>query len=119
MKQHLGIDIIEISRVKEAATRWGDRFLERVFTAEELRRYRHRPASLSARFAAKEAVVKALDIREMIYRDIEITADDSGRPTVTLYGRARSRADELGLTDLTVSLSHSRDYAVAVVSGIV
>lgn len=119
MKQYLGIDIVEISRIEESSARWGNRFLERVFTVEELQRYRHRPASLAARFAAKEAAVKALDVREMIYRDIEILSDDSGRPIVTLYGRARSRADELGITDLAVSLSHSRDHAVAVVSGIV
>jgi holo-[acyl-carrier protein] synthase len=119
MKQYLGVDIIEISRIEQAVGRWGDSFLGRVYTAEELRLYRGKLPSLAARFAAKEAAVKALGVNELIYRDIEITAEPGGRPAITLYGRARSRALELGITDLAVSLSHSRDYAAAVVSGII
>ncbi|MGI2336311.1 MAG: holo-ACP synthase [Dehalogenimonas sp.] len=119
MKQYLGIDVVEISRIEKAVARWGDSFLERIYTAEELRLYRGKLPSLAARFAAKEAAVKALGVNELIYHDIEITAESGGRPSITLYGRARSQASELGITDLTVSLSHSREYAAAVVSGIV
>ena len=117
MTQYLGVDIIEISRIESAIARWGEAFIDRVYTAAEKEKY-HRPESLAARFAAKEAVVKALGCRELVYRDIEINAEPGKRPFVTLHGRAKSIAAELGISDLAVSLSHSRDYAVAVVSAL-
>ncbi len=118
MTQYLGIDLIEISRIEKAVTRWGDAFLDRVFTPAEKARYRNRAESLAARFAAKEAVVKALGCRELVYRDIEIVAGPGQRPEIRLYGRAKSIAKDLGIIDLAVSLSHSQDYAVAFVSAI-
>jgi len=117
MKQYLGVDIIEISRIEKAAARWGDAFLDRIFTPAEKAKYRNRPESLAARFAAKEATVKALGCNEIIYRDIEIISDPGQRPEIKLYGRANAIAHEMGIDNLAVSLSHSRDYAVAVVSG--
>ena len=118
MMQHIGVDIIEIERVAEAIERWGERFLRRVFTPAELAAYRGHTPSLAARFAAKEAVVKALGKTGGItWHDIEILAAADGQPGVTLHGRARKLADELGLAGLAISLSHSRDYAVAVVLG--
>jgi holo-[acyl-carrier protein] synthase len=119
MKQYLGVDIIEINRIERAVTRWGDAFLDRVYTPAEKQNYRHRPESLAARFAAKEAVVKALGCKELVYRDIEIVSEPGQRPEVKLYGRAKAIAAELGISDLAVSLSHSRDYAVAVVSALI
>jgi holo-[acyl-carrier protein] synthase len=118
MNQYLGVDIIEISRIETAISRWGENFLARVFTDAGVSLYRSKLPSLAARFAAKEAVVKALGCKELIYRDIEVIAEPGQRPEIRLYGRAKSIASELGITSLAVSLSHSRDYAVAVVSAL-
>ena len=115
----LGIDIIEIGRIEKAVERWGLRFLRRIYTKAELRLSRHKPSSLAARFAAKEAVMKALGtgVRGVGWREIEILADHRGKPLVYLYGKAQNRAEELGLGKLAVSLSDSREYAVAFVIG--
>jgi holo-[acyl-carrier protein] synthase len=118
MKQYLGVDIIEISRIEKAVARWGDLFLDRVFTPAEKEKYRSRLESLAARFAAKEATIKALGCNGIIYRDIEIVSEPGQRPEITLSGRAGVFASNLGISNLAVSLSHSLDYAVAVVSGI-
>ena len=114
--QHIGTDIIEISRIEEAIERWGDRFLRRVYTPREIELYRKHPASLAARFAAKEAVMKALDTpdRGIGFRDIEVIAGPNGKPAVALHGPAQKLAAELNVTNLDISLSHSRDNAIAV-----
>ncbi len=116
---HVGIDLVEIGRVQMALSRWGDRFLQRVFTPAECERYRDRVPDLAARFAAKEAVMKALGtgVKGVAWRDIEVLPDEKGKPMIFLYGGARKRADQLGLTGLEISLSHSRDYAIASVIG--
>lgn len=115
----IGTDIIEIARIERAIKQWGDRFLHRVYTDSELKLYREKPQSLAARFAGKEAVIKALntDTKVINWKDIEILSDNSGQPVVHLYGRARVSAASLGINKLAVSLSHSREYAVAVVVG--
>ena len=117
--QHIGIDIVETARIGAAVERWGDTFLKRIFTAAELERYRRHPQSLAVRFAAKEAVIKALGVRGkgIGYTQIEILSDDSGKPTLRLYGQAKKFASVLGLFEIALSLSHSRDYAVAAASG--
>ena len=117
--QYIGVDIIEIARIQKAVERWGDRFLRRVYTESELKRYRESPSSLAVRFAGKEAVVKALGTSEggIGWKDIEILAEPAGRPVVNLYRRAKECADGLGLAGMTISLSHSRDYAIAFVVG--
>ena len=117
--QYIGVDIIEIDRVRQVIERWGDKFLHRVYTDAELGLYRGKPESLAARFAGKEAVVKTLGTGEqgIGWRDIEILAEPGGRPLVNLYGQASERANDLGLKGLTISLSHSRDYAIAFVVG--
>lgn len=114
-----GVDIIEIGRIKDAIDRWGGRFLHRIYTGSELRLCRKKPQALAARFAGKEAVMKALGtgVKGVSWREIEILADSKGKPLVNLFGKARSRANDLGLGDLAVSLSHSREYAVAFVVG--
>jgi holo-[acyl-carrier protein] synthase len=117
----LGIDIIEISRVRQALSVWGDRFLQRVFTAGEIKLYHNRLDSLAARFAGKEAVFKAL-MRPGIYmswQEVEILSTEDGRPKIKLSGEAQKRAVELGLESLEISLSHSSENAVAVVVGFV
>ncbi len=113
---HIGIDIIEIDRVGRAIARWGDGFLQRVYTDAELRLCAGRIPSLAGRFAAKEAAIKALsgDGTGIFLRDVEVLTETSGKPVVCLYGKARELADELGLTGLSISLSHSRENAVAV-----
>ena len=117
--QHIGIDIIEISRIREAVKHWGNAFLERIYTPAELELYRDHPQSLAVRFAAKEAVIKALGVRAkgIGYTQIEILSGDNGKPTLRLYGQAKKFASVLGLIDIAISLSHSREYATAVAAG--
>ena len=115
----VGVDIIEIERIEEAVARWGERFLNRVYTEAELGICRERAPALAVRFAAKEAVMKALGTgtNGVGWREIEVLSNPDGKPLVYLYGGARKKADELGLVDMDVSLSHSREYAVASVVG--
>jgi len=115
----IGVDIVEIARLEEAVARWGEAFLRRVYTDSELKLYRKKLPSLAARFAAKEAVIKALGKpgREASLKDIEVLADPGGQPVVNLYGRMQQQAKLMGLGKLAVTLSHSREYAVAFVSG--
>lgn len=115
-----GVDIIEIERVTHTVQRWGSRFTERVFTPAEIASCRGRPHELAVRFAGKEAVSKALGVGiwckdGVWWNDIEILPDRLGKPTVQLYGRARQRAEQLGLSEFALSLSHSDSYAVAFV----
>ena len=115
----VGVDVIEIERVEAALARFGERFLRRVYTAEEAAFCRGRVHELAARFAAKEAVMKALGTgaKGVAWREIEVLPNHRGKPLVYLYGRARARAERIGLAGLDVSMSHSREYAVAFVVG--
>ena len=119
MMHSIGIDIIEIARIKQAIARWGEVFLRRVYTEQELMLYRKSIPSLAARFAGKEAVVKLFGARKtgIKWRDIEILSRPGGQPFVNLYGRAKSEAGELGLQEINISLSHSKEYAVAAAIG--
>jgi holo-[acyl-carrier protein] synthase len=112
---HLGVDIVEIERIQRSVTRYGVRFLSRVYTDAELKLCRNHVPELAVRFAGKEAVMKALGTgrRGVSWRDIEILRNKRNAPMVYLHGRARSRAQKLGITDVAISLSHSRDYAIA------
>ena len=116
----VGVDIVEIGRLKWAIERWGQRFLDRVYTPREQAFCRGRAPELAARFAAKEAISKALGTgiigREGVnWRDMEVLPDRRGKPLVYLHGRARRRAEELGLTQWAISLSHEREMAIAFV----
>jgi holo-[acyl-carrier protein] synthase len=114
----VGTDLIEIDRIEEAVQRWGERFLKRIFTAAERSVYGERISSLAARFAAKEAASKALGtglMTEIPWTDIEVLSSPSGAPGLHLHGRARALAERLGLTEWTLSLSHSGGHALAVV----
>ena len=115
----IGTDIVEIGRIEGAISRWGAVFLRRVFTPAELSLCRGRASSLAVRFAGKEAVMKALGqpAEGISWREIEILADPSGQPVVHLHGKARGQAVDLRLGKLAISLSHSRDYAIAMVIG--
>ena len=112
-----GVDIIEISRVQRVLDRYAQRFLNRVYTDGEIAYCRGRAPNLAARFAAKEATMKALGtgVRGVGWKDVEITRQPSGAPAVVLHGRAKLRAQRLGVLDISLSLSHSREYAVAFV----
>lgn len=114
-----GVDLIEISRIASTLANYGDRFLARIYTPQEITLTRKKPPELAVRFAAKEAASKALGtgIGWVSWRDLEITNDPLGKPVLSLHGRARERARTLGLTSWSVSLSHSRGMAVAVVIG--
>ncbi|MFB0559215.1 MAG: holo-ACP synthase [Dehalococcoidales bacterium] len=113
---YIGVDIVEIARIEKAIARRGEGFLRRIFTKPELKLCYKKPASLAARFAGKEAVIKALG-RSIKWREIEILADRNGKPLVHLHGKAQSQADSLGLDRLTISLSHPKEYAIAFVVG--
>ena len=114
----IGVDIIEIGRINRAISRWQDTFLKRIYTSAELEGH-HNISSLAARFAAKEAVMKALGtgIRGVGWRDIEILTNGDGAPVINLYGRALRRSAEIGIERFDISLSHSRKYAIAFVIG--
>lgn len=113
----IGTDIVEVARIEKVVARWGEKFLQRVYTESELKLCRKRLPSLAARFAGKEAVIKALgtQTRGIGWREIEILSDPEGKPLVRLYGKAQSQADALGLGGLAISLSHSKEYAIAFV----
>jgi holo-[acyl-carrier protein] synthase len=116
----IGVDIVEIERVESAIKRGRERFLNRIYTEAELRTCQHRLASLACRFAAKEAVMKVLGTGGIgiSWREIEILTGDDGKPTVRLYGQALKKAAELNLKEVSISLSDSKQNAVAVAIGI-
>ena len=117
----VGIDIIEIDRIGRALEQLGDRFRNRIFTPLEQQyceEFRDPVPHYAARFAAKEAAMKALGIgiySRVPWTDIEIRNLPSGEPTLVLHGRARERARARGSDTYRVSLSHNRTQAVAVV----
>lgn len=115
----VGVDLVDIERIRQTVERFGDRFTSRVFTADELAAANGRPASLAARFAAKEAAAKALGwgIGQIAWRDIEVVSDDRGKPALRLHGPAGERARTLGIAELALSLAHERALAIAFVVG--
>jgi holo-[acyl-carrier protein] synthase len=112
-----GVDIIEIQRIRAALDRHGERFLKRVFTQAEIAECSGRADRLAVRFAAKEAATKALGtgIGPVSWREVETLHKRSGEPYLVLHGRAETVAMFLGLTTWAISLSHSRENAIAVV----
>ena len=116
---YIGRDMVEIARVERAIAHLGESFLRRVYTDSELRLYRKQLPSLAARFAAKEAVIKALgkQVKGIGWTEIEILSDPNGKPVVHLYGKAQDQASNLGLGDFVISLSHSKEHAIAFVVG--
>ena len=111
-----GVDIIEIDRIDRAILRYGERFFGRFYTTRELIDANGRTPALAARFAAKEAVAKALGtgIGEVGWHEIEIVTGPRRQPQLVLHGGARRLADSLGLTAWSISLSHTHEHAVAV-----
>lgn len=110
-----GVDMIEVERVGAALVRHGERFYARFFTPREREICAGQVHRLAARFAAKEAVAKALGtgIGEVRWVDIEIDCDVRGRPVLILHGAAAARALQMGLAGWDVSLSHTETHAIA------
>lgn len=119
MKLISGVDLIEVARVREAMSLHGERFLNRIFTPAELKEYEHKPESLAGRFAAKEAVAKAFGsgIGDVAWKEIEILRGVSGQPLLVLHGAAKEKAGAMKIVDWSVSISHTRDHALAFVVG--
>jgi holo-[acyl-carrier protein] synthase len=117
MKLATGVDLIEIARIEEVIARHGKHYLERIYTPAELDYCGQRTESLAGRFAAKEAVAKALGsgIGDVNWKEIEVLGDEQNAPTLTLHGMAEQKAKELGLTTWSVSISHSQSHSVAFV----
>jgi holo-[acyl-carrier protein] synthase len=116
---YIGVDIVAITRIERAMACWGERFLNRVYTDAELELCCDRASSLAARFAGKEAVIKALGglSKGFRWREIEILSDPKGKPLVNLYGSMRDKAASLSLAGFAISLSDCEEYAVAFVVG--
>jgi holo-[acyl-carrier protein] synthase len=114
-----GIDIAEVPRIAEAISRFGDRFLRRVFTEGEIKycdAKANRIERYAARFAAKEAGMKALGTgwnHGVRFRDIEVCRQPGGRPTITFHGKAAEFAVKLGAVNVALSLSHTAEQAIA------
>jgi holo-[acyl-carrier protein] synthase len=125
-----GIDVIEIERIRTAVIRYGQRFLLRVYTSTELERYQANTQSLAVRWAAKEATAKLLGVgirgigagrssNALGWKEIEVLNDTSGRPIICLHHTAAQQAEQLGIMSVSVSLSHTRELAIASVVGLV
>ena len=115
----LGVDMEEVSRIREVISRHGRIFLDRIFTSAEVaycERHRDPAERYAARFAAKEATMKALGTgwsKGVRWRDIEVTRKPGGRPTIVLHGIAREHADRMGARHLSLSLTHTGNFALA------
>lgn len=118
IKLATGVDLIDILRIREAVDRHGERFLARVYTEAEQWDCNGRISSLAVRFAAKEAVAKALGcgIGDVSWLDIEIGSDEKKAPYLILHGEAERLAKQLGLLNWSVSLSHTEGQAIAFVA---
>jgi holo-[acyl-carrier protein] synthase len=112
-----GVDMVEIDRIRRAAARHGERFYRRFYTERERTHCAGRFTALAARFAAKEAVAKALGtgIGVVSWLDIEVVNDGLGKPELVLHRAAAELAKELGLSEWSISLTHTQDKALAFV----
>jgi holo-[acyl-carrier protein] synthase len=119
-----GIDLIECQRIRDIWQRHEDHFTERLLTEAELayvRRHKDPIPRAAGRFAAKEAILKVLGTGwrgGIAWRDMEILNDGYGRPYVKLTGECKRRADELGMTEVLISITHTENYAAASAIGI-
>src|SRR5438552_1205716 len=116
----VGVDIIEVDRIRGILVRYGERFLQRIFTELEIQQCRGRVLKLAGRFAAKEALSKALGtgMQGIAWHELEVVQLSTGRPSVRLYGNASVRARELGMSAFDVSISDLALFSVAVAVGV-
>ena len=112
----VGIDIIEVERVRRVYEHHGERFLQRVYTEIEIRQCRGKVERLAGRFAAKEAISKALGtgLHGVKWREMEVVQLRSGRPSVRLHGNAKRRAEQLGLSAFDVSMADLAQLSIAI-----
>lgn len=112
----VGVDIIEVERVRKVYEHHGEHFLQRVFTELEIQQCRNKATRLAGRFAAKEAISKALGtgLHGLAWREMEVVQLRSGRPSVRLYGKARQRAELLGLSAFDVSIADLQTFSIAI-----
>lgn len=112
----VGVDIIEVDRVRRVYEHHAERFLQRVFTDLEVRQCRGKITRLAGRFAAKEAISKALGtgLHGVAWREMEVVQLRSGRPSVRLHGNARERASLLGLNAFDVSIADLQTFSIAI-----
>lgn len=114
-----GIDLVDFPRIAEMVERHGDRFVNRVFTAAEqayARSNKNTIEKYAGRFAAKEAILKLLGTGwrgKIAWTDIEVTNDIAGRPEVTLSGEVKVIADRLGIRQISLSITHTANFAIA------
>ena len=115
----MGIDLAEVHRIRESIERFGDKFLHRVYTDREIA-YSNSKANrferFAARFAAKEAAMKAIGTgwrQGVTWRDFEVVNDTAGKPTMILHARAAEIAKELGIRAILLSLTHTESYGLA------
>jgi len=113
----VGVDMIETARIKRGIARYGDRFLRRFFTEQEIAYCNGRIPSLAGRFAIKEAVGKALGtgIGDISWTDVEVVCDGRGKPQLVLHNRAITLAQAQGLAHWSISLSHTDTHAIGFV----
>lgn len=111
----IGIDIVQISRFKRVVDRWGDRFVNKIFTSEEINYSKSKSfpeESLAGRFAAKEALFKAMG-RGLPWREVEIRRLETGKPEMRLTGKSFKAQRESNISCIHLSMSHHGDYAIA------
>jgi holo-[acyl-carrier protein] synthase len=117
----IGIDLVENGRIEKIIEKWGSKFLQRVFSDEEIQYCgKHVQSSIhyGARFAAKESFLKALGIglgRGVKFKDIEVMHDKNGKPDLVLWGGAKAQTEKKKITKIHLSLTHTKKYATAVV----
>jgi holo-[acyl-carrier protein] synthase len=114
-----GIDLVDFPRIEEMVEKHGNRFLDRIFTANEqayAASNRNRTEKLAGRFAAKEAILKLMGTGwrgKIAWTDIEIINNAAGRPEVKLYGEVEKIAENLGVEQISVSITHTANFAIA------
>ena len=120
----LGTDIVEISRIAQMIERHGEHFLSRIYTGEEIaycQRRKHSYEAFAGRWAAKESVMKVLGtgfVQGIGWKDIEVLSQQSGKPTVHLQGGTAEFAEQLGSSNVLITISHCRTYATATAIGV-
>ncbi len=115
----IGVDLVDIARIRQTLAKYGEHFERKYFSAEEIAYCRGKPdpgKHFAARFAVKEAVLKCLGLgigRGIAMKDIEVTHDPAGRPACRLTGKGEERFRQLALVAIHISISHEKNYAVA------
>lgn len=113
-----GIDLVKNERIKALIAKYKDRFLHKIYTEAEIKYCQQKAraaVSFAARFAAKEALLKALGtgLRNNSWQDIEVKNDKLGKPELKLTGKTKLKAEELGVNSIFLSISHEKDYSIA------